>query len=73
VILLFYTYPMFVVAIATLTGRERLTRGHLLAVAMSIAGLVCVVAASGRPTSPNWHRAGAARLGLDRRLHPVRR
>src|SRR5688572_26802889 len=42
-ILLFYTYPMFVVVVATLTGRERATRGHFLAVGMSLVGLVCVV------------------------------
>jgi len=46
-VILFHTAPIVVVAVTTLTGRERLTRLRLLALALGVGGVAVVATASG--------------------------
>jgi DME family drug/metabolite transporter len=58
VLLAFYTYPALVAVVAVALGHERLDRIRLIALALAIGGMVCVVAGglgtdgAGRPFNP---------------------
>lgn len=47
VVILFHTAPIVVVAVTALTGRERLTRLKLVALALGVGGVAVVASASG--------------------------
>jgi drug/metabolite transporter (DMT)-like permease len=50
---LFYTYPTWVTVIAALRGKEPLTGRRLVALALSLAGIVAMVGLPGAATSSN--------------------
>lgn len=54
---LFYTYPAWVALFAALRGTERLTRRRVVALVLSLAGIVCMV---GMPWGPSLSRVGLA-------------